>query len=60
MKTLKITIVGVLGLLGLVCFMNELDERTLTDLAGIVLVASAVLLYRKWNVNGELDEDEYI
>lgn len=60
MKTLKITIVGVLGLLGFVCFMNELDERTLTDLAGIVLVASAVLLYLKWNVDGELDGNKYL
>lgn len=60
MKTLKFTIVGLLGIVGIVCFMNELDERFWTDCAGIALIVSAVLLYRKWNVDGELDENEYL
>ena len=57
MKTLKITIVGVLGLIGFVLFCND-GYQSMLDLLGILSFVCAFLLYRKWR--GELDEDEYI
>ena len=59
MKTLKITIVGVLGLFGFVLFCND-GYQTMLDLWGILCIACAVLLYLKWNVGGELDGNKYL
>ena len=52
MKALKITIVGLLGLLGFVLCCNDGYQPSL-DLLGILCLIVAIGLHYSWNTNNE-------
>lgn len=58
MEKLKIFIIGFVGIFGVILLMNE--NGGWTTFSGIVCLILAVCLYCRWNVNGEIDDNEYI
>lgn len=57
---LRMFAICFVGGLGVILFMNESYTCFWSFVCAVVCIALAVSLYRRWNEDGELDDNKYL